>query len=326
MLIDTFNRKIDYIRVSLTKQCNFRCSYCMPDTPIDFNDNSNLLPLDDLLEFLKVGIDEGIRKIRITGGEPLLREGLCEFIKKLNNYNSDIDIALTTNAFLLEKLAVRLKEAGLKRINISLDTLDKERFKKISKRDGLENVIAGIDSAINLGMRVKINCVPIKGVNDDEIISLLEFAINRGVMIRFIEFMENSHAKDGLKGLNNKEIQEIIAKKYKFHEIIKDNMGPAKIYKLENQNTNMIFGIIAPHEDDFCKSCNRIRLSSDGVICPCLYYQDSLDVNEVIRSKNKNEMKKALHLGVFKKPEKNQWNEDMNIEDISARAFYYTGG
>ncbi|PAF47790.1 cyclic pyranopterin phosphate synthase [Helicobacter sp. 12S02634-8] len=323
MLKDTFGRTIDYIRVSVTKQCNFRCQYCMPDTPMDFFDNEEYVPLDNVLAFLKIAIDEGIKKIRITGGEPLLRKDLSEFVAAIHAYAPDVHLALTTNAFLLKRYAKALKEAGLARVNISLDSLKSDRIIKISKKDGLSAILDGIDTAQEVGLKIKLNMVPLKGINDDEIISMLEFAKDRGILLRYIEYMENTHAKLGIKGLKEAQILEILGQKYTPTLLEKENFGPAKIYTLED---DYAFGIIAPHNDDFCKSCNRIRLTSEGTICPCLYYQDSVDAKEAMLSSNPQAMKAALHQSVYNKPEKNQWSEEENPAEISARAFYYTGG
>ncbi|PAF49516.1 cyclic pyranopterin phosphate synthase [Helicobacter sp. 12S02232-10] len=323
MLQDSFGRTIDYIRVSVTKQCNFRCQYCMPETPIDFFENENYIPLENVLEFLKIAIDEGIKKIRITGGEPLLRKDLSAFIASIHQYDPNIQIALTTNAFLLKKYALSLKEAGLTRINISLDSLKRDRVLKISKKDALDAVLEGIEEALKVGLKMKLNMVPLKGINDDEIIDMLEFAKNKGILIRYIEYMENTHAKQQLIGLKENEILHCINQKYPAKLLEKENFGPAKIYKIAD---NYAFGIIAPHNDDFCKSCNRIRLTSEGTICPCLYYQDSVDAKKAMLNKDPEEMKKVLHQSVLNKPEKNQWNEEGILEEISARAFYYTGG
>ncbi|GAA7025249.1 hypothetical protein AOH443_07260 [Helicobacter pylori] len=174
MLVDSFNRVIDYIRVSVTKQCNFRCRYCMPTTPLNFFDNEELLPLDNVLEFLKIAIDEGVKKIRITGGEPLLRKGLDEFIAKLHDYNKEVALVLSTNGFLLKKMAKDLKNAGLSRVNVSLDSL--KRVLKISQKDALKNMLEGIEESLKVGLKLKLNTIVIKSVNDDEILELLEYA------------------------------------------------------------------------------------------------------------------------------------------------------
>ncbi|GAA8048679.1 GTP 3',8-cyclase MoaA [Helicobacter pylori] len=320
MLVDSFNRVIDYIRVSVTKQCNFRCQYCMP-APLDFFDDEELLPLDNVLEFLKIAIDEGVKKIRITGGEPLLRKGLDEFIAKLHAYNKEVALVLSTNGFLLKKMAKDLKNAGLSRVNVSLDSLKSDRVLKISQKDALKNALEGIEESLKAGLKLKLNTVVMKGVNDDEILELLEYAKNRHIQIRYIEFMENTHAKSLVKGLKEEEILDLIAQKYKIMETEKPKQGSSKIYTLEN---GYQFGIIAPHSDDFCQSCNRIRLASDGKICPCLYYQDAIDAKEAIINKDTKMMKRLLKQSVINKPEKNMWN-DKNSE-TPTRAFYYTGG
>ncbi|GAA8423162.1 GTP 3',8-cyclase MoaA [Helicobacter pylori] len=321
MLVDSFNRVIDYIRVSVTKQCNFRCQYCMPTTPLDFFDDEELLPLDNVLEFLKIAIDEGVKKIRITGGEPLLRKGLDEFIAKLHAYNKEVALVLSTNGFLLKKMAKGLKDAGLSRVNVSLDSLKSDRVLKISQKDALKNALEGIEESLKVGLKLKLNTVVMKGVNDDEILELLEYAKNRSIQIRYIEFMENTHAKDLVKGLKEREILDLIAQKYKIIETENPKKGSSKIYTLEN---GYQFGIIAPHSDDFCQSCNRIRLASDGKICPCLYYQDAIDAKEAIINKDTKMMKRLLKQSIINKPEKNMW-DDKNSK-TPTRAFYYTGG
>ncbi|GAA7280071.1 GTP 3',8-cyclase MoaA [Helicobacter pylori] len=321
MLVDSFNRVIDYIRVSVTKQCNFRCQYCMPTTPLDFFDDEELLPLDNVLEFLKIAIDEGVKKIRITGGEPLLRKGLDEFIAKLHAYNKEVALVLSTNGFLLKKMAKDLKNAGLSRVNVSLDSLKSDRVLKISQKDALKNTLEGIEESLRVGLKLKLNTVVIKSVNNDEILELLEYAKKRRIQIRYIEFMENTHAKSLVKGLKEQEILDLIAQKYKIIETENPKKGSSKIYMLEN---GYQFGIIAPHSDDFCQSCNRIRLASDGKICPCLYYQDAIDAKEAIINKDTKMMKRLLKQSVINKPEKNMWNDKNSA--TPTRAFYYTGG
>ncbi len=293
----------------------------MPATPLDFFDDEELLPLDNVLEFLKIAIDEGVKKIRITGGEPLLRKGLDEFIAKLHAYNEEVALVLSTNGFLLKKMAKDLKNAGLSRVNVSLDSLKSDRVLKISQKDALKNTLEGIEESLKVGLKLKLNTVVMKGVNDDEILELLEYAKNRHIQIRYIEFMENTHAKSLVKGLKEREILDLIAQKYKIMETEKPKQGSSKIYTLEN---GYQFGIIAPHSDDFCQSCNRIRLASDGKICPCLYYQDAIDAKEAIINKDTKMMKRLLKQSVINKPEKNMWN-DKNSE-TPTRAFYYTGG
>ncbi len=293
----------------------------MPATPLNFFDDEELLPLDNVLEFLKIAIDEGVKKIRITGGEPLLRKGLDEFIAKLHAYNKEVALVLSTNGFLLKKMAKDLKNAGLSRVNVSLDSLKSDRVLKISQKDALKNTLEGIEESLKVGLKLKLNTVVMKSVNDDEILELLEYAKNRHIQIRYIEFMENTHAKSLVKGLKEEEILDLIAQKYKIMETEKPKQGSSKIYTLEN---GYQFGIIAPHSDDFCQSCNRIRLASDGKICPCLYYQDAIDAKEAIINKDIKNIKRLLKQSIINKPEKNMWNDKNN--DTPTRAFYYTGG
>ncbi len=320
MLIDGHGRKVDYLRVSVTERCNFRCQYCMPEKPFSWKPKENLLSYEDLFLFIKTAIDEGIKKVRITGGEPLLREELDKFIKMIFDYKSDIDLALTTNGFLLPQAAKRLKEAGLKRVNISLDSLDPATAWKIAGKDVLGDVLKGIDAAREAGLKIKINTVLMKGINDNEIIDLLEYCKKNDLTIRFIEFMDNHHASD-LQGVSADEIKEIISKKYIYESVDHDTSSPAKYYKLED---GYEFGIIEPHKDDFCKSCNRIRLTAEGYLIPCLYFEDALSIKDAIQSNDIGKAVTILQNVLQNKPEKNKWAGDET--ESSTRAFYETGG
>ena len=317
MLIDSFNRKIDYIRVSVTSRCNFRCLYCMPNTPFEWEPHENILSYEEMFEFLKLAIDEGVNKIRITGGEPLLRKDLDVFIKMLYDYKPSIDLALTTNGYYLKEYAKRLKEAGLKRVNISLDSLKKDIAFKIAQKDVLAKVLEGIDEAIKNGFVVKLNMVVMKDINDDEVIDLLELAKKKGVIIRFIEFMENEKAYPNIKRVNSNEILKKISKKYIFKELKKENSA-SKYFQMDD---GYIFGIIEPHSEDFCKSCNRIRLTAEGYLIPCLFFTESYNIKEALRKKDLKKASLILRDVVKNKPEKNDW-----IENISNRAFWETGG
>ena len=323
MLIDGFGRKVDYLRVSVTERCNFRCQYCMPEKPFSWVPRENLLSYEDLFKFIKVSIDEGIKKVRITGGEPLLREGLDVFLKMIFDYKNDVDLALTTNGYLLPQVAQKLKDAGLKRINVSLDSLNEATAAKIAQKDVLKTVLEGIQAASDAGLKIKINCVPIKGVNENDILDILEFCKIKGYIVRFIEFMENNHAKDGAKGLNSDEIKAIISSKYPNFKIVpRDTTSPAQYYELED---GYQFGIIEPHKDDFCAACNRIRLTSEGYLIPCLYFEDAMSIKDAVQNDRIDEAVEILKNVLANKPEKNRWSiKDDN--EISTRAFYQTGG
>ncbi|AXH13103.1 GTP 3',8-cyclase MoaA [Halarcobacter bivalviorum] len=322
MLVDGFGRKVDYLRVSVTERCNFRCQYCMPEKPFSWVPKEELLSYEDLFEFIKVGIDEGIKKVRITGGEPLLREGLENFIQMIASYKEDIDLALTTNGFLLDQAAQKLKDAGLKRINVSLDSLKDEVAAKIAQKNVLKKVLKGIEAADKVGLKIKINCVPMKGINDDELVDILNFCKEKGYPVRYIEYMENSHAKDTAKGLTSEEIQEIIKKSYNFKKQERTGPSPSQDYKLDD---GYVFGIIEPHKDDFCATCNRIRLTASGVLIPCLYFEDAQSIKEAIQAKDIKKAAAILKDVLANKPEKNKWSTEDNSE-TSTRAFYETGG
>ncbi|EOH3074768.1 TPA: GTP 3',8-cyclase MoaA [Campylobacter coli] len=320
MLIDQFGRKINYLRISVTQRCNFRCLYCMPKIPFNHQPKENLLSFEELFLFVKVAIDEGIEKIRITGGEPLLRKDLSVFIKMINDYKKDLDLAITTNGFLLKDFAKDLKDAGLKRLNISLDTLESKKAKILAQKDVLDSVLAGIDEALSVGLKVKLNTVVLKGLNDDELIPLLEFAKSKNIQIRFIEFMENIHAYGKLQGLKRDEIIQILNQKYQVKLIKKAEKAPVSIYSADGYE----FGIIDPHSHEFCDSCNRIRLSAEGLLIPCLYFDEALSIKEAVRKGDINAAANILQEVLRNKPEKNRWSVVDN--ETSSRAFYQTGG
>ena len=321
MLIDSYNRVVDYLRISVTERCNFRCNYCMPEKPFSWVPKENLLSFEELFEFIKVAVDEGVNKIRITGGEPLLREGLDKFIKMIYDYKPSIDLAMTTNAFLLKGTAQKLKNAGLKRINVSIDTLKPDVALDIAGKDVLKNVLAGVDEALRVGLKVKVNMVPMVGVNSEEIIDILEYCKEKHMSIRFIEYMENAHAKAKIKGLKSPELLELLGKKYNFSDDGFDGSSPSHYYTMDD---GYRFGIIEPYEDDFCKQCNRIRLTAEGKLIPCLYFDEALSIAESIKDDDIKGATDILKEVIRTKPEKNRWGGEDG--ESSTRAFYETGG
>ncbi len=321
MLIDSYDRVVDYLRVSVTERCNFRCQYCMPEKPFSWVPKENLLSFEELFEFIKVAIDEGVKKIRITGGEPLLREDLDVFIKMIYDYKPDIDLAMTTNAYLLKGAAQKLKSAGLKRLNVSIDTLKPEVAQQIAQKDVLSHVLEGVKEALKVGLKVKVNMVPMKGVNDNEIIDVLEYCKERGMTVRFIEYMENVHANKDLKGLKSEEVLDILKQKYTFYDEGFDGSSPSHYYRMDD---GYRFGIIEPYEDDFCKQCNRIRLTAEGFLIPCLYFDEAMSIADAVKKGDIKTAALVLKEVVKNKPEKNRWGgED---DESSTRAFYETGG
>jgi len=325
MLIDGHGRTVNYLRVSVTERCNFRCQYCMPEKPFSWVPKENLLSFEELFLFMKVAMDEGVNKIRITGGEPLLREDLDSFVKMIHNYKPDIDLALTTNGYLLPQTAQGLKDAGLKRLNISLDSLKPEIAQKIAQKDVLGQVLKGIDKALEVGLGVKINMVPLKGINDNEILDIMEYCRERNIKIRFIEYMENRHANIDLRGMHGKEILAKVKERYTIHALGREGASPSFNYSIEENGYE--FGLIDPHKHDFCENCNRIRLTAEGFLIPCLYFDEAMSIAEHVKNGDVEAASGVLAQVLKDKPKENRWNEfDPNEADVSSRAFYETGG
>lgn len=320
MLRDRFNREVTYLRVSVTERCNFRCRYCMSEKPFSWVPKEQLLSYEELFEFIKIAIDSGIRKIRLTGGEPTTRDNLDELVGMIHTYDPSVDIGLTTNGFLLPAQADKLKKAGLHRVNISLDSLERETLNYIAQKDVLQQVLFGIDAAIKAGLSVKINSVIIRGINDHEILSLFEFAKRIGAQIRYIEYMENSHASNALQGLRSEEIINVLGQSYPFSPIEKGT-GPANLYETSE---GYRFGTIEPHRHDFCATCDRLRLTAEGDLIGCLFFEGAQSIKEAIRDNNTIKVAQILEEVVYNKPEKNFWGAE-NFE-VSSRAFYRTGG
>jgi len=324
MLIDGHGRTVDYLRVSVTERCNFRCQYCMPEKPFSWVPRENLLSFEELFLFMKVAMDEGVTKIRITGGEPLLREGLDTFIKMIHDYKPDIDLALTTNAYLLPQTAQKLKDAGLKRLNISLDSLKPEVAQQIAQKDVLKQVLKGIDKALEVGLGVKINMVPLKGINDNEILDIIDYCKARNIKVRFIEYMENAHASKSIEGMHGREILEKVKERYTINALGREGASPSFNYVLDD---GYEFGLIDPHKHDFCENCNRIRLTAEGNLIPCLYFDEAMSIAKAVKEGDIEAASQVLAKVLKDKPKENRWSEDNpNEKDISTRAFYETGG
>jgi cyclic pyranopterin phosphate synthase len=293
----------------------------MPDKPFSWVPRENLLSFEELFLFIKAAMDEGITKVRITGGEPLLREGLDNFVAMIYNHNNDVDLALTTNGYLLKQTAQKLRDAGLKRLNISLDSLKPEVAQKIAQKDVLNDVLEGIEEALKVGLKVKINMVPLKGINDDEIISILDFCKERNLEVRYIEYMENALASTEIKGLLGKEILEKVKEKYVIKKLGREGASPSFSYLLED---GYKFGLIDPHKHDFCEDCNRIRLTAEGNLIPCLYFDEAMSIKEAVQKGDVPKAVEVLRTVLKDKPKENRWSEEDN--EGSNRAFYETGG
>jgi cyclic pyranopterin phosphate synthase len=281
-LTDSFGRGHRSLRLSLTDRCNLRCGYCMEEEA-SFLPGESLLSIDELIGITTVFVDLGIRKVRLTGGEPLLRQGLTNLVRRLKGIDGLTEISLTTNGILLEKMARQLKNAGLDRLTISLDSLNPKTFERITRRGGHSCVIEGIESAVNEGFKnTAINSVILKGINDQEVGDLIEFCHAKGILPRFIETMPiGAGDYDSARFVSAKMILELIGKRFgEVHSTIADSKSsPAKYYKIA---TGLV-GIIASVSEPFCAMCDRLRLTADGKIRSCLFSLDEIDIIPLIR-------------------------------------------
>lgn len=284
-LIDKFNRHITYVRISVTDRCDFRCIYCM-DEKMTFLPRAQLLTLEELEWVGRAFVELGVTKIRITGGEPLVRKNVLQLFQGLSQLEGLRELVLTTNGSQLSKMATSLKESGVKRINISLDTLKPERFESISRLGKLDVVLRGIDETLKAGFkRIKLNTVILKNRNHDEIIDLVQFAIQRSVDISFIEQMPL-----GMMGTynraetfySNEQIRQDIQNSFTLLPSTETTEGPSKYYHVVNTNTRV--GFISPHTHNFCDACNRVRVTTDGHLLLCLGQEHSVDLRRVIRA------------------------------------------
>jgi len=304
-LVDDYNRVIDYVRISVTDRCNLRCRYCI-DGDFPFIPHIEVLSYEEIIRFVRICAAMGVKKVRLTGGEPLTRKGLPYLLKELTGIEGINDISLTTNAVLLADNLEELKEAGLKRINISLDTLKKDRFAWITCIDAFDKVIDSIKKAAYGGLNpIKINTVIIKGFNDDEIVDFVRIARKWDHEIRFIEFMPfgDTSLWKSTEIITSKQIEEVIRREFELIPSKKRGKGPAKVYDIEGGSGRI--GFISPVSSHICAECNRIRLTSNGMIRPCLFSDVEYDVKALLRSgKSDEEIGEFVHNVVKVKPEK----------------------
>ena len=281
---DSFHRPVNYLRISVTDRCNLRCMYCMPEQGVTLMPHSDVLSYEEIFRVVEAAAELGITKVRLTGGEPLVRLGVPELVHLITGIRAINDIALTTNGILLPKYAAELKEAGLNRVNISLDTLKPEKFRVITRCGELGDTLAGIDAAKSVGLEpVKINVVVMAGVNDDEIIDFARKTVQEGWHVRFIEHMPVLDAEQMIPRLFSvSEIREKIETlgKLEPHHVAVGN-GPAKYYRLPGAAGTI--GFITPVTEHFCYQCNRLRLTADGKLRPCLLSEEEIDVREALR-------------------------------------------
>ena len=278
-------RVINYLRLSITDRCNLRCMYCMPDEGIDFRPHREILSYEEILRFIRVSVESGIRKVRLTGGEPLVRKGFIGFLQELGELRGLDEITITTNGILLKDLAAEIRACGISRINISLDSLNPERFHTITGRADFNRVWEGIQEAERLGFEpIKINVVAIKGVNDDEILDFARLSLEKPYHIRFIEFMPvgKNNGWSSEKFLPAEEIKRRIQTLGHLRPVANNRLdGPAQRYILDGGKGEI--GLIGALSNHFCEYCNRLRLTAEGHLRSCLFSDHEIDIKTPLR-------------------------------------------
>lgn len=328
VLIDGYSRKVDYVRMSVTDRCDFRCVYCMAED-MTFLPRQQILSLEEIQQIAERFVALGTKKIRLTGGEPLVRAGIVGLCKNIAALPGLRELCMTTNGSQLEKLAAPLFDAGLKRLNISLDSLDPARFKELTRTGELAKVIAGIDAANAAGFtHTKLNCVVMKGRNDHEINDLVAFAIDRGLDITFIEEMplgiisEHSRAESFF---SSEQVRERIAERYTLIHSTESTQGPSRYWRLA-EAPGIRVGFISPHSHNFCATCNRVRVTVEGRLLLCLGNEHSADLKAVLRANpgQPEKLENALIEAIKLKPYKHNFeiNDDVQV----VRFMNMTGG
>jgi GTP 3',8-cyclase len=318
---DTLGRNINYLRISVTDRCNLRCMYCMPEQGICKKEHGEILSLEQIYKVVEACSELGISKVRITGGEPLVRKGLTTLIEKISKLQGIEEVAMTTNGILLPRYAKELKAAGLNRVNISLDTINAEKYSYITRDGNLTDVMSGINAAEKAGLQpIKLNTVLIGGFNDDEIESFVNLTIEKDIDVRFIELMPIGQAGNWAKKhfVSNNEILNRVKELQPIQS--NDPSSPAKYYKLPGARGKV--GLINPISHTFCGNCNRIRLTADGKLKPCLHSEAEIDIKEVL--KKGDSLQEIIKQAILQKPIEHNLNCQDNKPIV--RDMYRIGG
>jgi GTP 3',8-cyclase len=309
-LIDPFNRTIEYVRLSVTDKCNLRCFYCLPEGHHDFEQPDHWLSYDEIERVINAFAELGVGRVRITGGEPLVRKNLHQLATRLNALAGIEDLSLSTNAVLLEKHAQALFDAGVKRINVSLDSLRPERFKRITGGE-LAPVLHGLQAAREAGFApVKINMVAMKGINDDEFEAMVEFCLENDFTLRLIETMPigSTGVRASDHYINLQTVKQKLNERYDLIPGVMPGGGPARYVQVNN--TNLRIGFITPISQHFCETCNRVRLSVDGTLYLCLGQEDKMELRPLLRDGiSDDELKQAIIHAIALKPEKHEFRD-----------------
>ena len=326
-LVDKFGRTVDYVRLSVTDRCDFRCVYCMTED-MTFLPRKQILSLEEIYQIALAFTELGVKKIRLTGGEPMVRSDVMSLIEKLGSLPGLEELLLTTNGAQLDKYALPLKEAGLSRINISIDSLDAERFRRISRVGKLEKVLAGIDAAREAGFdRIKLNSVIMRGYNEDEVIPLTDYALSRDIDIAFIEEMPLGEASDHSREettCSNEWVRGQIEQKYRLINSTAKTAGPSRYVQVVGKKSRI--GFISPVSHNFCEDCNRVRVTVEGRLLLCLGNEHSVDLREVLRggTSTHDDLKEAIIKSMDLKPERHYFYDKEHAQPV--RLMNMTGG
>jgi len=315
---DQYQRIIDYLRISIIDRCNLRCVYCMPQGGIKPLDHSSILKYEEIIRIARVAAGLGVKKIRITGGEPLIRRNLAYLVSSLAGIKGIEDLSLTTNGLLLEDMAGPLADAGLRRVNISLDSLRPDRYREITRGGDLKKALAGIEAAERAGLHpVKINMVPIKGCNEDEIEDFARLTLNGPLHVRFIEFMPIGATEywNEEKYISTEEIKKRVDLIAPLMPVKFRRNGPARYFRFEGAPG--VIGFISALTHHFCGSCNRLRLTSDGKLRPCLFSETEIDLKSAIRcGASDQEIERLLRLAVEIKPDGHSLSQEKSFSHL----------
>ncbi|WP_178086470.1 GTP 3',8-cyclase MoaA [Pseudomonas sp. GV071] len=326
-LVDPFGRRITYLRLSVTDRCDFRCTYCMSED-MQFAPRAQILTLEELYNVADAFIGLGVKRIRITGGEPLVRKGVVGLLERLGARSELEDLAITSNGSQLIEMAGQLKDAGVKRLNISLDSLQRERFAAFTRRDKLDQVLAGIDAAQAAGFkRIKLNCVVQQGRNDDEVHDLVQFAVDRGLDISFIEEMPlgtiTSHQREHTF-CSSDQVRARIEERFALVRSSRVTGGPSRYWQVVGSDTQV--GFISPHSHNFCGDCNRVRVTAEGKLVLCLGHEGALDLKHLMRAHpgDSQRLREALVNALQLKPERHHFAQHEQVQVL--RFMSMTGG
>lgn len=325
-MLDSFGREIDYIRISVTDRCNLRCVYCMPEDGISSLSHYDVLRFEEIFEIASCAAKLGIKKIKLTGGEPLVRRGILPFVKNLHEIDGIENITMTSNGVLIEQYKDELASCGLDGINISLDTLNRDKYEQITRRDELSQALKAIDICENMGIKTKINCVAMSGFNEDELCNIARFAKNRNLFVRFIEMMPLGMGKQE-KRISNEEILNILESRFgtmQIDEKIHGN-GPAVYYKPQGFVGSI--GIISAVSNCFCSNCNKVRLTAEGFLKLCLQYDSGVDLKTPLRNGvDKQELKEIMRKAIYEKPRQHTFSDLMSKKNIECKGMSQIGG